>query len=51
MRRYSTVGVGVLLGFFVSAFAKATPAIFAMMCEHPALFVVGGVVVLAGRFT
>jgi hypothetical protein len=45
------VGVGVVLGFIVSAFAQATPAIFAVMCEHPALFIVLGVVVLAGRFT
>ena len=45
------VGIGVILGFFVSSFLKATPYIFAVMCEHPALFVVLGVVVLAGRFT
>lgn len=44
------VGVGVVLGFFVSAFLKATPYIFAVMCEHPTLFVVLGVVVIAGRF-
>jgi len=44
------VGVGVVLGFFVSAFVKATPAIYAVMCDHPVLFVVLGVVVLAGRF-
>ena len=44
------VGVGIVLGFFVSAFIKATPAIYAVMCDHPLLFVVLGVVVLAGRF-
>jgi len=44
------VGVGLVLGFFISAAFKATPAVFAVMCEHPALFVVAGVVVLAGRF-
>ena len=45
------VGVGLVCGLLISAFAKTTPLIFEFVCEHPLGFLVGAVVVLAGRFT
>ncbi len=40
-----------MCGLLISAFAKTTPLIFEFVCEHPLGFLVGAVVVLAGRFT
>lgn len=45
------VGVGLVIGMLISAFAKTTPAIYAFMCDHPLLFLVAAVVLIAGRFT
>jgi len=44
------VGVGIILGLLLTSFLKATPMIFAVMTEHPILFVLLFVAVFAGRF-
>ena len=45
------VGVGLVMGMLISAFAKTTPAIYAFMCDHPLLGLVVVAVLIAGRFT
>lgn len=45
------VGVGLVIGLLITAFANTTPLIYEFICEHPLGFVVGAMVVLAGRFT
>ena len=45
------VGVGLVIGMLISAFAKTTPAIYAFMCDHPLLGLVVVAVLIAGRFT
>jgi hypothetical protein len=45
------VGVGLVIGMCVSAFAQVTPAIYAWMVDHPLGCVVAAVVLVAGRFS
>lgn len=45
------VGVGLVIGLLISAFAKLTPLIYEWMCEHPLACLMGAVAVLAGKFT
>ena len=45
------VGVGLVIGMCVSAFAQVTPAIYAWMVDHPLGGVVAAVVLVAGRFS
>ena len=45
------MAVGLVIGLMITAFANTTPLIYEFICEHPLGFVVGAMVVLAGRFT